>query len=302
MKEELLDRFRKPSSMRWVPLSALKATEHLSCIDGRHDDCIIAAPGGDMGELVLLLSAVEHVRGAILTDTEIYEAVDHVLRWHLRFYMHTDEESLTNLANALNADPSFDNDFDLQKVTTFVLQCPPSAQNAMLIQLTNPDHIGCGFIKLMLQDPQGYRVRKGLVVDAVRSYYRLKWSGSTAPLLEVLPGEHQEQAVISIKVQGDDQAHNTFVPSICNCEDGPSQIFVNHQSARNYLLGERLRLMADHAIVDPSIDEEAVLAHAEALGQHQMATVVAALAPHLPIYELEFCDQTSQPIVRTIKS
>jgi hypothetical protein len=76
--EELRRAFGEAESYRWVPLSALKAGEYLSCIDGRHDECVVAAPGGDLGEFILLMTALEAV-------------------WEVRFGAHGEAPTFTRI-------------------------------------------------------------------------------------------------------------------------------------------------------------------------------------------------------------
>ena len=295
MREQVLDRFKDPASMRWVPLSALKATEHLSCIDGRHDNCVIAAPGGDMGEFVLLMTAVENVTGNTLSEEQIAAALDHIMRWHLRFYMHTDEHGLRELSNDLSQDPAFPDNLTKTQTLNLVMHPHFDQREPLCRHLLDPKHVGCGFLNLMLRQPETFGVRLELVQASIRAFYNQLWSGSTAPLLEVLWGNHGEEAVVSVEVEGDDQDDSTYVPSVCECEDGPSQMFVDHRAARSYLRGENLRLMANHAIVDPAIDEAAVVEYCEELGKVQMAAVLNALAPDLPRYEVLFSDDSHIP-------
>jgi len=52
-----------PSKVRRVKLAAFLLATKTSCVDGREDRAIIGTPGGDAGELVLGLAAVEAVMG-----------------------------------------------------------------------------------------------------------------------------------------------------------------------------------------------------------------------------------------------
>ncbi|HEX8437682.1 rhodanese-like domain-containing protein, partial [Archangium sp.] len=75
-----------PSQVRWVRLAALLVSGKRSCVDGRDDQGVIGTPGGDAGELVLALSAIEAVTGQHIPEAAIPQLLLRELDTFGRFY------------------------------------------------------------------------------------------------------------------------------------------------------------------------------------------------------------------------
>ena len=59
-------------SLRWMKIAALLVNGRLSCVDGRDDSGVMGTPGGDAGEFLLALAAVERVTGRAIDDTTLH--------------------------------------------------------------------------------------------------------------------------------------------------------------------------------------------------------------------------------------
>jgi hypothetical protein len=57
-------------------LETLSAELPVGCVDGRKPACVIGAPGGNAGLLLLLLAAVEEVRGTPFDDQGVAGALE----------------------------------------------------------------------------------------------------------------------------------------------------------------------------------------------------------------------------------
>ena len=57
--EQVEEHLGDPLSVRWIKIAALVLHAHLSCIDGRDDRGIVGTPGGDSGQFLLALAAIE---------------------------------------------------------------------------------------------------------------------------------------------------------------------------------------------------------------------------------------------------
>ena len=44
--------------------------------------------------------------------------------------------------------------------------------------ITDPENIGDSYIRALLENPEAYNIDKNVVERAVRSFYRLMWSGA----------------------------------------------------------------------------------------------------------------------------
>lgn len=303
--DALLERFARHESYRWVPLSALRQGQHLACIDGRATNCIIAAPGGDLGEFILLMTAYEDVTGVDLTLEETKTALRSVMDWHGRFYMHTDSRALEALGEALRQDDHFDEltSYDTQAMFSLSADCPPHLRFALEEYLIRPECIGCGFLNGLMRDPARFEVRGEVVRESIVAFYENLWSGSTQAELTSLRGEHHEKAVITVDLpEGVDSDDETHVPSICGCDDGASNLFVDHRAAREYMRRKNLELLMRRGEVLPNVDSDAVLERARELATHQITEVLEELAPDLPKYRVIFGDHNEPPEILRVTS
>lgn len=296
--DELIQRFARDESYRWVPLSALKRGEYLSCIDGRSTDCVVAAPGGDLGEFILLVTAYEEIADVDLTLEETKVALRSVMDWHGRFYMHTDTAALEALGKALADDRRFDElmSFDTQAMYSLSDDCPPHLRFALEEYLMQSDYIGCGFLNILTRQPERFRVRAEVVRESIVAFYENMWSGSTQATLTKLEGVHREKAVITMDLpEGAVPDDDTHVPSICGCDDEASNLFVDHRAARRYMRRTNLELLMRRGELSPDVDKEAVLNRADELAAHQIAEVLEELAPDLPAYLVIFDEDSGEP-------
>lgn len=252
----------------------------LSCIDGRHASCVVGTPGGNAGELVVLLTAAEHVLGV---DVDVAATFDAYLARFGRFYLHSDAHAAGRLvrdaASAVGAElpvppprPALED----------LLRRPPAAWRAPLADLlADPDRVGCGHLAAMLRDPAAYRVRAPLVADVLRAFFAAMWRGEPDPVFVVLDGAHDERAVVTFEAPDLLDPTTSLTPS-CP-ERFAHQAFVYHAAAVRFTrrraarwLVERVRGRPDTALT------EALVRATHALGDHQLAVTLAALAPGLP--------------------
>ena len=286
LEQEIKDILSQPDSLKWVPLSALKSGEYVSCIDGRHANCIIATPGGDLGIFVSVMTAIE-AQHPPLDRAFVERALDLVMEWHSRFYMHTDEFAVDALIASVHSEAPI----HLPPGTTaidFMRKPPRSHQELIRARLTDPAYVGCGFIKSMLEDPTGFGVRREIVEWAVVGFYDRLWNGSSNTRFEVLRGEHQERAVLYLDTKSRDESSTAFVPAIRGIKDGPSHLFVNHRPAREFLAHESLRLLANAGVLPTTIGIDEAIQFIDTLCDAQLERVLQMLAPDLPRYDIVF--------------
>src|SRR6185369_4096093 len=95
-------------SVRWIKLPALLVRGLISCVDGRDDSGVIGSPGGDAGELLVGLRALETLMRRELSDAEVDTLMARRNDVFGRFYMHTDIDSANTAIKAIRADQRFD--------------------------------------------------------------------------------------------------------------------------------------------------------------------------------------------------
>jgi len=94
-----------PRSVRWIKLASMIAHGRVSCIDGRDERGVIGSPGGDGGEFLLTLTAIERTTGKTLDEETVADGLLSQLDTFGDFYMHTDLLAFEALTSALRADP-----------------------------------------------------------------------------------------------------------------------------------------------------------------------------------------------------
>src|SRR6185369_10079094 len=95
-------------SVKWIKLPALLVRGLVSCVDGRDDSGVIGTPGGDAGEMLIGLRALEKTMHRDLTSDEVANLLMRRLDVFGRFYMHTDIAAGNETTRALRKDPRFD--------------------------------------------------------------------------------------------------------------------------------------------------------------------------------------------------
>ena len=224
-----------PRSVRWVKLASMATYKGLACVDGRDERGLVGTPGGDAGEFLLACAALERTTGKVLQEDDLARQLQRRLDLFGDFYMHTDGDAFEALVTALRADPRIGAAAGNTAAESyeFLSQPPPEVREALLEHLVHPDHIGCGHIRLTLQNPEEYGSRSDLVVAFLRCFYRLWWDGAPELSLTLLPGGHEEAAVANVRLAEKPWALSKIPLVAPAC--GGSQIFVNHADVTSYL-------------------------------------------------------------------
>ena len=280
-----------PAHVRWVRTAALLATGSESCVDGRDPHAVIGTPGGDAGELILAMAAVEKTSGHELTSQEVSRLLDNWVDAFGSLYFHTDLHALEALHVTLVHDPRFEahaRELATAERTELFVRHPARALEAALLEhLIAPGHVGCGHLRSMLSAPEAYQVRGALVADALVAIFQRLWRTPEAVDWVVLSGEHHERAVVVVQLDEVIRPY-TKLPAISPASE-LGQAFVAHPQAAAYLREQSayflleqlpwLQAHVNHAQLSAAIGE---LAHA------QLEATLARLAQGLPRYEARF--------------
>ncbi len=281
-----------PRNVRWIKLGALLTSVHCSCIDGRDDRGVVGTLGGDAGEFLLSLAALEQGAGVVLDE----QTVAHMLIAHIdafgQFYMHSDVDAFGRLRASIGEDARIDvaqlDWADAEGVAAFLRHPDPAIHDALLEHLVNPDHIGCGHVRLMRQHSAEYGIRPELVLWFLRAYFRRWWEGAPELNPTLLPGVHEEAAVINIRIEGT-LCGPTPIPLVSPASDG-RQMFINHPDVSAFMRAAFIRFhLSGYGALAVPADREEALRHAYTeLGQRQLVATVSHLAAGLPVYDVVF--------------
>jgi len=222
-----------PRNVRWIKLASMINSAHCSCIDGRDARAVVGTLGGDAGEFLLSLAALERGAGLVLDE----KTVDRALAAHAdaygEFYMHSDVDAFDALTNSMCADQRLDCPADAEGAIALVRQPDPALRETLLEHLVQPAHIGCGHIRLMLLHGEEYGIRPEVVVWFLRAFYR-QWLDGTPELSPtLLPGVHEEAAVLDIRLD-EPLWGPTPIPLVSPACDG-LQMFIYHSDVNAYL-------------------------------------------------------------------
>lgn len=280
-------------AVRWIKLPALLVRGLVSCVDGRDDSGVIGSAGGDAGELLVGLRALEKMMRRELSEREVSLILARRLDVFGRFYMHTDMRAWNKAAEALRADSRFDE--ALRSVNSplewrrFWASPPRAVRGALLEHTLDPEHVGCGHLRLSLTRARELDTREGLVRAVLRAFHERYWDGAREMELVPLAGGHTERAVLNIRIAGPLMPFSR-IPLVSPAVGG-AQVFVHHPRVTSYLrkqLARFLALQGDILSSPRAIDAEELHLEMERLGSVQLGRTLGELAKGLPIYDVDF--------------
>ena len=279
-------------AIRWIRLAALLVHGKRSCVDGRDDHGVVGTPGGDAGEFVLSIAALERLSGQPVGADALSSLLQQWVDAFGRFYMHTDDHALDHLIGALRDDavtgPVVSSIDHPNAWRTFLAAPPESVRERVLELLLDPNNVGCGHLKLMLLHPDLYGVRPTLVPEFLRAWFHLRWSGATDLEYVVLAGGHAEGAVLQVTVDDDLWALSP-IPMVAPFSQD-TQVFVNHPQVVDFLREQTAHFIVRAA---PSlglhmVDHGALVDTMRDLAGTQMGETLTRLANGLPVYRASF--------------
>jgi hypothetical protein len=292
-REMIVEHVGDEAKVRRVKLAAVLLANQTSCVDGREDRAIIGTPGGDAGEILLGLAAAERVAGQTLDLAHIEPLARAFADTFGGIYLHTDNHALNRLVRSLRSDPRVEpavaNLHTIDHWETFLRQPPKELRRALLDHLIQPEHVGCGHIKLSLTRPDVYGVRPALITSFFESFYHGLWNGARDLHWVVLGGDHAEAAVVNVTLEGElwpFSAVPMIAPSI-----GGVQMFVNHPQVVAHLRQQTARFLhgpVGHLLPASARDAQQLDHAIPELGAVQTNATLQSLAGGLPVFDVHF--------------
>lgn len=269
-----------------VPLERLEADLSVGCVDGRRGTCAASAPGGNLGLFVTLLGALERHTGRTLTSDTVARLLEAYLDRFGAFYLHTDTHAWHRLARAAGLDPA----------QPSLLHRPPATLRPRLRALAlAPEHVGCGHVRRLLEDPEAYGLRPGLTEDALGAVLDRLWSGDARITLEVLAGDHAERAVVHVHTASSPLPLATLCPHF-----GDLDLFVLHPDAVDHLAKMHVAFLTDQGLLPPP-EAPAFDREQRRLLACQHRATLAALAADLPVFEVTLRFEQGVPTHLTVR-
>ena len=188
--------------MNNVNLPMKDATKHFfSCMDSRAAYAGLGTPGGDAGELINVLNAIETIIGNPFTPDDIANFFKQYLTEMGQsgknyFSMCSDKaavEAWFKAANIVGSGPL------LQRWNPLDTQ----GRRRLLKLSIDPKHVGCKHLQSMLNAPEKYKVRKGLVEGVISAFYAIYFNPFNSLrqhlLFPVMDGVQAPTAVLNVQ-------------------------------------------------------------------------------------------------------
>lgn len=295
-REQIEAHIGESHSVRWVKMAAFLLHGKASCVDGRDDHAVIGTPGGDAGEFLLALASIERVTARTVDLARLPALLEAYLETFGHFYIHSDTTAGNNLIRSMRADPELG---PLLPPTSYgpkewreFLKSPPEALRPLIRRhVTIPGNLGCGHLRLMLQHPERYLIRRELVEEFLRVLFSMRWSGTVELDAVMLGGGHREGAVVNVRLGRGVWAF-TRVPLISPaCASFGVQMFVNHPQVADFMREQVARFFTTHPeLLGIGEDEFPILRKdIRRLAEIQQAATLSVLAKGLPIFDVVFC-------------
>jgi rhodanese-related sulfurtransferase len=286
--EAIAEHVGSPRSVRWTKLAAFLLHGRMSCVDGRDHVAVVGSPGGDAGELILALGALETLTGKALSP----EVIDTLLRRRVEafghFAFHTDTDASARMINAARADPRIApamTGIDDPLVFRKFFASPPLAMREALAEvMAKPAHVGCGHLRLSIQHPERWGVRAGLTNDVLRAAVNLRWQGAHELEITPLPGTHSEGAVVNVHVAEELDAFS-LVPLVAPNLSG-RQMFVNHPHVASFLRRQVSKWLSQQRDLGALPTSAALFEAMQTLHQQQLSATLGELAAGLPVFDV----------------
>lgn len=292
-RESIEEHLGDPAKVRRVKLAAFLLATKTSCVDGREDRAIIGTPGGDAGEFLLGLAAVEAITGREVDLADVPLLVRAFADTFGGIYMHTDNHALNRLARSLGSDRRLNEAVSslrtIEDWENFLRHPRSDQRDALLEHLLQPDHIGCGHLKLALTQPDIYQVRPALISAFFEAFYTALWNDAPDITWVVLGGDHAEGAVVLVTLEESLQPF-TEIPMVAPSISGV-QMFVNHPQVVSYLREQTAHFLANRVAPLLGLDENMELALIDRIpqiGDIQANATLATLAAGLPVFKAHF--------------
>ncbi len=270
--------------VRWLPLEQDAARHPLRCIDGRYTAERVGAPGGDMGEFLLLVAALEQLHQEPRSPEWIDAALTALIDAFSPFHMHTDEAALERFAAAYAPDRA--EQMSVEEIEEVIRHPAADERERIEALLVEPDLQGCGHLNVMMHDPDGYGLDLATIQRALRVFYHRLWEGSSKVDLEVLLGVHTEEAVVVVE-HADETAPEGHAPALVVDDNEGASIFVEHPRTRHEQRRRFLDALVRHDLVDEDAARSTLWEKAEELEAVHRDKTIEALCPDLPVHRIE---------------
>lgn len=263
------------------------ASHFFACSDSRATYGVLGTPGGDLAEFLLAMNVMERARQPqsepLGDETIMYHFQEYleemVQSGKKHFFYCVGSEALQRWAEAAQvADP---------------IHPRGNGEITRLVQYgVFPDHIGSAHLREMLQDPAGYRCRRGLVLSVVRAfltvYYDVAHPSRGRLIMALHEGDFAKQAVLYVDRSSGYPCGN-MAPMVVPVtpDNAQPELFVVHRAAVD-IYRERLARFVVAKLGIPNQNEANIFQSMRDIGSIQLSATLKKLLPNANGYIAHF--------------
>jgi len=253
-------------------------TASFGCTDGRSAEEGLGTWGGDFAEFVTALNVYEQMATIHLSQQEVTNIFRNYLSASSRVSFATCMSGLA-IRQLFGA---------VEDAKNAIMNPAEEKRAALWMKIADPNFVGNEHVKFMLESPSDYSVRKELVQHLVHSFFDILWN-SYDPLrskldVQILPGEHNERAVVSVSAPDFCLKQAGLTPMIAP-RTATSSMAVIHPNAVQVLRRD-LAFFFSRA-TSPIVREEEMLKRFTVLAAGQGALTKKKMFDRIPTYNVK---------------
>lgn len=237
-----------------------------TCVDGRTPGVRYSVAGGSFGLIAETLGELEKKAVAISEQLVNKVFLDFAEKIG-PVYLHTDQAALDRIFCRLGLDKN-----------TRLKELTPEQQEAFIELASKPDYIGCGHVKLLLEDHQGYQIKPCVVETSLKVFYQQYFASNPAFMLDVLQGRHEEESVILAE---SNQGVSGFT-MVLTTGPGQQQSFYCHRPLKKELVTKLIELLREF-----DFDAEMEVDELFNRSNEKAERTLSLLAPNLPVERVD---------------
>lgn len=262
------------------------------CKDSRGDSDNFGAPGGDFGEFLLALDCFRRVAGNSGNSVSSASAcdVDEIFEKWLKercsaerpFYLHSDRPALRRILKSIGQE---------EAALPEDIKDPLEKEKFIESFGSKADFQGCGHLRLMLEQPEGYSIDLKLFSQLSRAFFTRYFRGDARLMFKVY--EITQDGCALVVINGSSDLKTSVLSTQCknlnpklNTKDGSSsshhQVFILNQQAVSAFRKQFLVPFFCKAGKQAKMFEEM-----ETIGWRNAMMSASALAGGKPIYKVD---------------
>jgi hypothetical protein len=250
-------------------------TASFGCADGRSAEAGVFTWGGDFGEFATALNVYEQMATIHLSRAD----VTNILRQWLGA---SNRDGFTTCISSLAVRQMFGSTDDPANA----IRNPAEEKlPALELKIADPNFVGNEHIKFMLDSAEEYSVRKELIQHLIRSFYHILWNPYD-PLrsklrVQVLPGDHNERAVVTVATPDFCLAQANVVPAIAPRDSQGSVVVINTDAVQT--LRKELSVFFSR-VTNPVVRSDEMSKRFSVLAAGQAALTKKRMYDRIPTY------------------